>query len=144
MQRQVNGCGVLSLFIKDWHRAQRKIECWAITRLDRRGRWAEEPPRLSSTTHYIPGTGQALITVFMSSCKHVYRHMSVAKRMSCYTFQQQLLSWQLFLSNLLVTLFLSGSPRVCLAGCPASLQILIYPSIWPLLSPSPLQVSKRS
>jgi hypothetical protein len=46
--------------IKDWHRAQRKIECGAITRLARRDRRAEEPPRLSSTTHYfLQETGQA-------------------------------------------------------------------------------------
>jgi hypothetical protein len=29
--------------IRDWHRAQRKIECWAITRLARRGQRASEP-----------------------------------------------------------------------------------------------------
>ena len=72
--------------IKDWHRAQRKIECWAITRLARRGRRAEEPPRLSSTTQYIlQELGRPLITVFMSSCKRVYRRMPVAGHPFCYT-----------------------------------------------------------
>jgi hypothetical protein len=72
--------------IKDWHRAQRKIECWAITRLARRGRRAEEPPRLSSTTHYIlEELGRPLITVFMSSCKRVSRRMPVAGHPFCYT-----------------------------------------------------------
>jgi hypothetical protein len=64
----------------------RKIECWAITRLARRGRRAEEPPRLSSTTHYIiQELGRPLITVFMSSCKRVYRRMPVAGHPFCYT-----------------------------------------------------------
>ncbi len=69
--------------IKDWHRAQRKIECWAITRLGRR---AEEPPRLSSTVHYIlQELGRPLIAVFMSSCKRVYRRMPVAGHPFCYS-----------------------------------------------------------
>jgi hypothetical protein len=72
--------------IKDWHGAQRKIECGAITRLARRGRPAEEPPRLSSTTQYIlQGSGQALITMFMSSCQRVSRRMPVAGYPFCYT-----------------------------------------------------------
>jgi hypothetical protein len=72
--------------MKDWHRAQWKIECWAITRLARRGRRAEEPPRLPSTTHYtLQELGRPLITVFMSSCKRVYRRMPVAGHPFCYS-----------------------------------------------------------
>jgi hypothetical protein len=79
------GCYILAdTSIKDWHRAQRKIECWTITRLARRGRRAEEPPRLSSTTHSIlEELGRPLITVFMSSCKRVYRRMPVAGHPFC-------------------------------------------------------------
>jgi hypothetical protein len=59
---------------------------WAITRLAQRGWRAEEPPRLSSTTHYIlQALGRPLITVFMSSCKRVYRRMPVAGHPFCYS-----------------------------------------------------------
>ncbi len=79
--------------ITDWHRAQRKIKFWAITRLARRGRRAEEPPRLSSTTRYIlQEPGRPLITVFMSSCKRVYRRMPVAAHPFCYTVMQAFVS----------------------------------------------------
>jgi hypothetical protein len=68
---------------------------WAITRLARRGRRAEEPPRLSSTTHYILlELGRPLITVFMSSCKRVYRRMPVAGHPFCYTVRRRCLAVQ--------------------------------------------------